>query len=388
MDEWSRYLRGPRGAAASPSKTIRVLDLFSGVGGLALGFAHAALDSGLGVASAGAVDNDSAALDVYARNHETERTFSGSVSALVDFQVRGRGSAARFLYEPELTNRALWHPGSVDAILAGPPCQGHSSLNNRTRGEDDRNKLYLTVPAMAVATNAETVIIENVPGVVRAKENVVDAAVALLHAADYRVSMGVLAADQLGWPQTRKRFFLVASRSLAPMSMQEIAATHARPPLPVSWAIADLIDRTDDHLDEVAEVSAENVARVAWLFDNDAYDTPLHMRPDCHKEGTSYTAVYGRMRWDAPAPTLTTGFLTMGRGRFIHPLRQRTITPREAARIQGFPDWFDFNDATLPARKDLAKWIGNAVPTILGYTAAQAMMRVATEPSRLDLGVE
>jgi DNA (cytosine-5)-methyltransferase 1 len=109
--------------------------------------------------------------------------------------------------------------------------------------------------------------------------------------------------------------------------------------------------------------------------------TTIHMRPDCHKEGTSYGAVYGRMRWDAPAPTLTTGFLTTGRGRFIHPKRPRTITPREAARLQGFPDWFDFIGTEMPARRDLAKWIGNAVPTVLGYLAGLAALSGRAGPS-------
>jgi DNA (cytosine-5)-methyltransferase 1 len=127
-------------------------------------------------------------------------------------------------------------------------------------------------------------------------------------------------------------------------------------------------------MDEVAELSPENAERVEWLFSNDEYDLPLHMRPDCHKEGTSYGAVYGRMKWDAPAPTLTTGFLTTGRGRFIHPKRPRTITPREAARLQGFPDWFDFVGTEAPARRDLAKWIGNAVPTVLGHLAGLAAL--------------
>jgi DNA (cytosine-5)-methyltransferase 1 len=77
------------------------------------------------------------------------------------------------------------------------------------------------------------------------------------------------------------------------------------------------------------------------------------------------------MWWDRPAPTLTTGYLTPGRGRFIHPKDPRTLTPHEAARIQGFPDWFDFCAVPdrEPSRKELGTWIGNAVPTILGYAA-------------------
>jgi DNA (cytosine-5)-methyltransferase 1 len=156
--------------------------------------------------------------------------------------------------------------------------------------------------------------------------------------------------------------------------LSEIAADLRRPPLPISWAIGDLLNVESsavDPMNSVAELSPENASRVEWLFANNQYDLPNHLRPDCHKEGTTYSAVYGRMWWDRPAPTLTTGFLSPGQGRFIHPRRPRTLTPREAARIQGFPDWFDFRSLPdgEPGRRELGTWIGNAVPPILGYGA-------------------
>lgn len=371
MDSWLEYLTSPRRVVSADTPTIRTLDLFSGVGGLALGFSHAAEMLGYRISSIGAVDIDEGALSVYKRNLGTNVVVPRSAKALVDYQVRGREESARFLYRPELTELAHESFADVEVVLAGPPCQGHSSLNNRTRGEDERNLLYLTVPALAIASGAQTVIIENVPNVVSAREGVVQSAAKLLRAADFSVTYGVLAANTLGWPQTRRRFFLVATRGKLPFNLEDIAQQHRREPNPVSWLISDLQDTARDFMDEVAELSPENEERVAWLFKNKEHDMPLHLRPDCHKDGTSYGAVYGRMHWGAPAPTITTGFLTPGRGRFVHPTRARTLTPREAARIQGFPDWFSFTDAAgaPPARRDLAKWIGNAVPTILGHFA-------------------
>ena len=77
------------------------------------------------------------------------------------------------------------------------------------------------------------------------------------------------------------------------------------------------------------------------------------------------------MHGDRPAPTITTGIGTPGQGRFIHPTRRRLITPHEAARIQGFPDWYKFESPDRTStRKSLAKWIGYAVPPILGMSAA------------------
>ena len=77
------------------------------------------------------------------------------------------------------------------------------------------------------------------------------------------------------------------------------------------------------------------------------------------------------MHRDQPAPTITGGFLTPGRGRFIHPTQRRVLTPREAARVQGFPDWFNFStkSAEPPSRTELGRWIGNAVPSVLGFVA-------------------
>ena len=82
--------------------------------------------------------------------------------------------------------------------------------------------------------------------------------------------------------------------------------------------------------------------------------------------------MYGRLRWDQPAQTITTGFGSMGQGRYVHPARRRTITPHEAARLQTFPDTFDFGDVT--SRKALAKMIGNAVPPLLMATLGDSIL--------------
>ena len=73
--------------------------------------------------------------------------------------------------------------------------------------------------------------------------------------------------------------------------------------------------------------------------------------------------MYGRLRWDEAAQTITTGFGSIGQGRYVHPARRRTITPHEAARLQTFPDWYDFGKGTT--RAALATMIGNAVPPLL-----------------------
>jgi DNA (cytosine-5)-methyltransferase 1 len=247
--------------------------------------------------------------------------------------------------------------------------------------------LYVTATALGVALGAETIIIENVPTVLNSHSNVVATAVGLLRSAGYGVSMAVLKADELGSAQRRNRHFLLAirDRPLAPDYLATTAATFSSPSLPVSWALSDLLDANEAQLfDTSPTLTTVNNDRIDYLFENELYDLPDAQRPDCHKNGTTYTAVYGRLRWDKSAPTITTGFGTPGQGRYIHPLRRRVITPHEAARLQGFPDWFDFApEGVVVRRKHLAKWIGDAVHPVLGYTMALSAMSALLENSDL-----
>ena len=143
------------------------------------------------------------------------------------------------------------------------------------------------------------------------------------------------------------------------------------------WAIGDLEDAlADNHMNRQPELSTDNVRRIDWLFDNGQYDLALGERPDCHQEGTSYTSVYGRMYHDQPAPTITTGFMSPGRGRYVHPTKRRVLTPREVARIQGFPDTYNFSlpGGAVPHSAQLVKWLGDAVPMPLGHAATLAAL--------------
>ena len=375
MTGWQTFLNGSRTKPKLASSQIRIVDLFSSVGGLTLGVAKGLIEQGFAPKPVFAADVDSHALSVYQANWPTAFTYNNSVRHLVDSKVLGTGDESRFAYPPKISEPRLAElAGSVDILLAGPPCQGHSSLNNYSRGNDPRNELYLLVPAIAVALGAKHVIIENVPGVTREKSNVVGTSANLLENSGYKISSGVLNADKFGWPQTRKRFFMIASRDSEPFSLDKIEEKFEQPTQNIMWAIGDLENSPRDNLmNSDAELSSENQIRIQHLFEEGLFNLPLHLRPKCHQQGTSYTASYGRMYPDAPAPTLTTGLFSPGRGRFIHPHLPRTLTPREAARIQGFPDWYQFDPYGKTTRTNLAKWIGDAVPSILGYVAVGAL---------------
>ena len=369
------YLHGVRSTLESRAlPSVRTAELFCGPGGLALGFGEACREIGSRLESEAAVDQDAGAVAVYASNHGTKVRTNCSASELADHRIRGAGDSARYVYEPELIHED-WIPlvGKVDAVLAGPPCQGHSNLNNHTRRTDRRNDLYLTVPAVAIALGADVVVIENVPAVVHDRSQVVRTTEWLLKDHGYHVETGVLSAVRMGWPQTRQRFFIVARRSAPPVPLADVqAALSGGPTRSVTWAIGDLAETPFDqrlHLD--VELSEDNRRRIDFLFDENLHDLPNSQRPECHQDGTTYNSVYGRLHADRPAPTLTTGFMTPGRGRYIHPSLRRTLTPWEAARLQGFPDTYDFfpDPKNPPTKLKITKWIGDAVPMPLGFAA-------------------
>lgn len=351
--------------------SLTFVDLFSGVGGLSLGFKFASLSQGYTPTSILACDLLPRARAVYEQNFSPSFGTEEDVTSLTHYKLNA--DDASFAEEPKLAAKFAWLQGKVDVVLAGPPCQGHSNLNNKTRRNDPRNRLYLEVPAFAIAAGARIVIIENVPGVVFDQGGVVDASRKLLEAAGYFVQGRVLSADKLGWPQTRSRFFLIATKAPTTVSIEDAElnfGTGLKPHL--SWLIGDLQDEVDvshgDVMLRCPPLSSENQVRLKWFTDNpDERNLPNSLRPPCQQGDHTRGSSYGRMSIDKPSPTLTTGLFTPGRGRFVHPTRERMLSAREAARIQGFPDWFQFGE---PGRTDLSTWIGNAVPSILGYAAS------------------
>ena len=177
-------------------------------------------------------------------------------------------------------------------------------------------------------------------------------------------------------PQRRHRVIVVASLDpfVDAAFFDRVIANFSCEERTVKWAISDLLGaRSIDQIDAITKLSPVSQRRVDWLFDNDEYDLPDRMRPDCHRlNDHSYKAVYGRLYWDKPAWTITTGFQVMGQGRFVHPRERRVITSHEAARLQFIPDFFRF---VTDSRKGYAKMIGNAVPSKLAYAIVCELLR-------------
>lgn len=314
-----------------------------------------------------AIDKDPFAARVYRANFPRAGIVSADVRDLFDGQPGDEASAVEEL--------VLEFVGELDILLGGPPCQGHSNLNNHTRGNDPKNGLYLAMARAAETLQPSLVVIENVASILQDSEHVVDSAIEALEKCGYLVAERVLDLSRVGIPQLRKRHVLLASRldSIEPAGVLE-GVTRDRTQHDVRWAIGDLVGVTrDDFLDEPSAMSPDNRGRVDYLFDNDLYDLPNARRPACHRDDHSYKSMYGRLAWGEPAQTITTGFTSMGQGRFVHPAERRTLTPREAARLQTIPDWFEWAGTT--GRNRLATLIGNAVPPLMMVDLGQELVR-------------
>jgi DNA (cytosine-5)-methyltransferase 1 len=341
---------------------VGIVDLFSGIGGLSVGAIEGARRKGRHAHVQLAVDSWAPPLEVFRKSLQLDESATAELD-LADI-VGGIATAKRDSEQPLLDG------GEGAALLvAGPPCQGHSALNNHTRHDDPRNDLYMAVARVARLLEPAAVVIENVSGVGRDKRKAAARCAATLAEHGYSVESRRLNLHELGAPQRRIRHLLVATRE-GSFNFDLLAVA---PDRTVAWAISDLLNADSEAmLDTPSVPSEENESRIDWLFENDAHDLPNDLRPVCHHNDHSYRSMYGRLRWDQPSQTITSGFGSMGQGRFIHPLVRRTLTPHEAARLQFLPDFMDFSSVTR--RSDLATMIGNAAPPILTISVVEALI--------------
>lgn len=379
---WSARLRGavPRVESSAQSPELSIVDLCSGCGGLATGVRWACEAVGVRPVFQLCVDVLPEAIKVYENNLRPLRVLSENIANLVTYRRSSGGGSEISFHQIDAVNRILLSlQGKIDVVIAGPPCEGNSNFNNKSRRTDIRNELYVTAVACAVALNARVVIIENVVTVRRARQRVVERAIEILASAGYKVDKGegVLDASSYGTPQRRRRHFLIATKG-RPFDFATGFNGLVCNPLSAMDALGDLEGReSSEDFDLPSRLSLENEQRVKYLIENDVWDLPDEERPVCHQNGNhTYGSIYGRIYADQPSQTITTGFLSPGRGRFTHPTRARGLTPHEGARLQGFPDDFRFSgrrEDGMP-RQQLAHLIGNAVPPQLGYVTGLAAL--------------
>jgi len=351
--------------AKRPTKPkIKVVDLFCGIGGLSHGLKLEGFDVVAGV------DNDKSCKFAFEKNNRAK--FIGK-------------DIARFT-STELS--ALFGDAPIRVLVGCAPCQPYSSLNRRKLSKKmARERWYPLYRFMRLvsAVQPEIVSMENVPDLSNAKKYAVfDAFVKRLRELGYHVFFKTVDASRYGVPQRRNRLVLLASK-LGEINL--ISETHTaenvvtvRDTIKSLPILRDGSVHANDPVHRSSKLSPLNKRRIAATPKNGGSATSWKhdLIPACYRKesGKSYmVTVYGRMRWNDPAPTMTTHCTTLGTGRFGHPTQNRAISLREAARFQTFPDSYVFAEEGDFNITQMARHIGNAVPVLLGRTIGKSIKR-------------
>lgn len=352
----------------------KVIDLFSGCGGMSWGLHKAGFEVIAGI------DNWQIALDTFKHNHPDALAINGDISKL----------------NPEVIMQELGlGVGGLDCLIGGPPCQGFSkNVVAASRFLDDpRNQLFRDYIRFVKALMPKVIIMENVAEIYNAYRGTVrEEIIQMLKELGYKVEVNVLYAPDFGVPQRRRRCFFFATKTgKAPVFPQpsfgkkdELTVFGEVNKYRSAWsAISDLptIENGEGKDELEYDKSAENdyqtqmrrgSVKVSNHISNKLRETqyqrvqslkpgedirhlPVHLKPR-----SGFSGAYGRLDYEMIAPTITRWVFHIGSGRYSHPREDRAITMREAARLQSFSDDFIF----LGSRNDQAGQIGNAVPPL------------------------
>lgn len=363
--------RSPKPSGHASGRPIRTLDLFAGAGGLSQGF-HEASDRFRSVA---AVEWEPAAAATYKLNHPDTTVYAEDI-------------------EEWLKSSSVPEPGTIDIVVGGPPCQGFSTLNRKSKEvRSTTNRLWEAYAQTLVKVRPTYFVIENVPQFRKSVEFEQfghEIQSGMLSNWDY--SVAVLNSADYGAPQKRKRTIVLGwLRSLSPERIPH-HPTPTRTPeeyATVADALRDLPRQVDQidlpkriaHVEGIGDFpgpyqsSELHVKRQYWDKSQKRFAAigygenrfalmthPELLSPCWAKHTTGSTDVMGRLVWEKPSVTIRTEFFKPEKGRYLHPTENRAITHLEAARLQGFPDDYEW----VGSKTAIAKQIGNAVPIRLG----------------------
>lgn len=350
-------------ARTSTQKKYRLIDLFAGAGGLTLGFTDD-LFCGEFECVFG-VDNDAAAV----RTHNLNFGDHG-ICANIEAWLESKPKVPK-----------------ADIVVGGPPCQGFSLLNKNREG-DHRRALWEPFMDVVELSGASVFVIENVQGLLKSPE--FEDITARAETLGFSVVADVLNSADYGAPQTRKRTIIIGWR--VSKYGTDIAfppqRTHSSDPksngLPrwktVRDVIADLPEPKgteirgckpplDLHFGRTPTAKSLERYKAVPPGGNrfDLQKNAPQITPQCWiNKKSGGTDLFGRLWWDRPSVTIRTEFFKPEKGRYLHPVKHRPITHREAARLMGFPDEFRF----VGSKIEIARQIGNAVPPALGGAVA------------------
>lgn len=334
--------------------SFAAVDLFCGIGGLSFGLEQAGISVKLGV------DIDERCRHAFEHNLSGKFLKRDVIELTVDEVVESFGDA------------------SIKVLAGCAPCQPYSTYRRSSKGLPSRSEWSLVerFADLIKAVQPDLVTMENVPPL--ADQPVFTTLLSALEG--YHVDWDIVEMTHLGLPQTRKRLVMVGSK-LGPIELDFVERT----PGTVRETIGDLpplrageCNQTDP-MHRASKLSELNLSRIRASKPGGTWrDWPPEMRAACHarKSGETFPSVYGRMKWDAPSPTITTQCFGYGNGRFGHPEQDRAISLREAAMLQGFPKDYEFlPTGGAPSFASFGRLIGNAVPVPLGKAIGELFIK-------------
>lgn len=348
------------------ARPLLAIDCFAGAGGFSLG----AIAAGFEVCAA--VENDRHASRTYGNGvkNKTARKIKVFQNDIVKL------SPHRVLDDSGLV------AGRCDLLLGGPPCQGFSSHRLGSAGVDDpRNALLLRYFEYIATVRPRVFLLENVPGLLQPKHaSYLQSFLRMAKEHDYDINgPWLLNARDFGVPQNRKRVFILGcdrSRLIDILNWPPVpthqdpnrkrACGSVRPYRTASDAFRPL--RRDDDPNDIHMRHGDTLVEVFKSTPvNGGSRAQSNRVLPCHEAHNGHKDVYGRIDPRRPSPTMTTACINPSKGRFVHPTEHHGITARQAARLQTFPDEFDFEGGLMAAGIQ----IGNAVPVLL----AEALCR-------------
>ena len=261
--------------------------------------------------------------------------------------------------------------GELDLLAGGPPCQGFS-VQRIGADLDERNHLVEEYISKVIAIRPKMFILENVPGIEGKRgKNILHSALAKVEDSGYFIHEKILDAQDYGVPQRRKRVVIIGERKDHESPLFEYPKPQEHK-ITVRDTIAHLPEPPEDGSEHPSvslhrrdRLSAKNIARLQALKPGQGRDfLPPELLADCHKVSSNvigHRNVYGRMPWDDVSPTITARFDSFTRGMFGHPEQNRSISLREGAMLQTFPEDFIF----VGNKVEVARQIGNAVPVAM-----------------------
>ena len=329
---------------------ITAVDLFCGVGGLT----HGLIKAGIPVRAG--IDIDVSCRYAYERNNGT---------AFIHKNIKE--------FEGEELKR-LFPEAAIKILVGCAPCQPFSkhTQKNRQRGEDEEWGLLYHFSRLVKQTEPTIISMENVPEIM--KHEVFHDFTEGLESLGYHVFWKPVFCPDYGIPQNRTRLVLLASKlgdiELLPPTHKPSKYRTVKDALCGLEPLKAGESSERDFLHKAPKLDPINLERIRNSRPGGSWrDWDRSLRAKCHRRrtGKTYSAVYARMSWDKPSPTITTQFFGFGTGRFGHPTQDRAISLREGALLQTFPKKYRFYDSKSPVFiRKIGAHIGNAVPVKLG----------------------